>query len=70
MSVTDRREAVKELTDEGHSNREIAEIIGVSDQTINNDAKNLAPEGPKSKETPTDPANNLAPLDAVAALAA
>lgn len=43
-----RAELVAWLAGEGMSNRLIADVIGVSDQTVNNDvnaaAKNLAPE--------------------------
>lgn len=43
-----RREVVSELAGSGMSNRAIADVIGVSDQTVNNDvnagAKNLAPD--------------------------
>jgi len=55
MSIEERREAVKNLTDEGHSVREIAGIIGVSHGTVGNDVQKLTPPEP---------------LDAVAALAA
>lgn len=41
MSVADRREAIKNLTAEGESLREAAEIIGVSHQTVANDVKDL-----------------------------
>ena len=41
MQVEERREAVKNLTDDGLSLREIAEVTGVSHQTVANDVKNL-----------------------------
>jgi N6-adenosine-specific RNA methylase IME4 len=43
MSVAERQEAVKNLTAEGHSLRESAEILGVSHQTVANDVNNLTP---------------------------
>ena len=36
-----RREAVKNLTDEGLSTREIADVIGTSHQTVANTVKDL-----------------------------
>jgi N6-adenosine-specific RNA methylase IME4 len=41
MSVAERREAVQNLTADGHSIREVAEIIGVSHGTVGNDVQNL-----------------------------
>ena len=43
MSVTERRGAVKNLTDDGLSTREVAEILGVSHMTTHNDVKNFTP---------------------------
>lgn len=44
MSVAERREAVRNLTDEGHSAREAAEILGVSHDTAARDVRNLTPD--------------------------
>ena len=43
------------------SNRQIARTLGVSDQTVNNDAKNLAAARDKSGGAATGSAKNLAP---------
>jgi N6-adenosine-specific RNA methylase IME4 len=43
LSIAERREAVKNLTDEGYSTREVGEILGVSNVTAFNDVKNLTP---------------------------
>jgi hypothetical protein len=37
MSIADRREAVAELTEEGMTRRETAEILGVDEKTVRND---------------------------------
>jgi hypothetical protein len=50
------------------SNRRIAKLLGVSAETINKDAKNLAPENQKAKNNKgkkDEPANNLALTDRV-----
>lgn len=44
MSVPDRRAAVKELTDDGMSTREIGDVLGVSHVTVADDVKNLTTE--------------------------
>jgi hypothetical protein len=44
MSIPERREAVRDLTEEGHSAREIAEIVGVSPDTAARDVRNLTPK--------------------------
>lgn len=54
LSVEERHGAVKELTDEGLSTRQIAAVTGVSHMTVANDVKKLTPEP--------------APIDALAAL--
>jgi transposase len=46
LSVEERREAVKELTDEGMSGDDIAEVLGVGERTVDRDrAKAKAPDG-------------------------
>jgi transposase len=39
LSVEERREAVKELTGEGMSQREVAEVLGVHQTTVHEDLK-------------------------------
>ena len=41
LSIEERREAVKNLTDEGHSAREVAQIVGGSHETAASDVRNL-----------------------------
>ena len=55
MTAVERAKAVKNLTDENYSSREIADIVGVSHVTVASDVKNLTA--------------HKKPLDAVAALA-
>lgn len=43
LSIDERREAVKNLTEDGHSTREVAEVLGVSNVTVFNDVKKLTP---------------------------
>jgi transposase len=50
MSVPDRQEAVKELAAKGHSQREIAELVGVNEKTVRRDAANAAPEEKITRE--------------------
>jgi N6-adenosine-specific RNA methylase IME4 len=47
LSVDDRREAVRNLTADGHSTREAGEILGVSHDTIHRDVRNLTATGEK-----------------------
>lgn len=66
MSIEDRREAVKELLDEGFSQRQAAEIIGVAEGTVRNDkaAQNCAlePEPTHTEQAQSDgSAQNYAP---------
>jgi DNA-binding CsgD family transcriptional regulator len=69
LAVEDRREAVAELTDQGHSQREIGEVLGVSQMTVSRD---LAPETNDSESPPEGVTSetNVSPVDAVATLAA
>lgn len=43
LSIDERREAVKDLTADGQSTREVAEILGVSHVTVADDVKKLTP---------------------------
>lgn len=81
LSVDERREAVKQLTAEGDSQREIADVLGIGLGTVNGDLSNVqnrTPEvaKPKQNEVAEDPdvqdrtAVELPPIDALAALAA
>jgi hypothetical protein len=74
QSITERREAVKELTADGHSNREIGQILGVDHQTINNDLRGENSPLPSKESSDSNGADEsigeFSPLDAVAVLAA
>ncbi len=39
LSIEDRREAVKELTDDGHSQRQVGEVLGIDHKTVSNDLR-------------------------------
>jgi len=53
LSVGDRKEAVKLLTDQGLSNRQIAKVVGASEPTVrrdraaSNDAKTASNDAPE-----------------------
>jgi DNA-binding NarL/FixJ family response regulator len=51
MSIPERRDAVAELIDEGNSNREIANVLGVDEKTVRNDAEKSAPEVKERRKT-------------------
>lgn len=67
MSIEDRREAVKELLEEGFSQRQTAEIIGVDEGTVRNDKKTAensasAPKPATAEQHQSNPsAENSAP---------
>ena len=66
MSIPQRREAVAELLDEGFSNRQAAEILGVDEGTVRNDkaAENSAPDMDATvpdQQTEDEAAENSAP---------
>lgn len=74
MSIPDRREAVRELKADGHSNRETAEVLGVGEATVRRDT---APNGAADSQKPSGNNGSGAPngaptppVDAVAILAA
>jgi transposase len=75
-SISERREAVKELTAEGLSQREIGEVLGVDPMTVNRDLRRVAnaTEGEEEINPVTgsddDSVANATPLDAFATLAA
>jgi hypothetical protein len=60
------REAVKELSETGHSVREIADIIGVSKSVVSETGQNLKPEPPdeleQSKKREAEVVRDLRPL--------
>lgn len=62
MSIPERRGAVEELAAEGHSNREIGNLLGVDEGTVRGDrrAENSAPDGKNGTEISTR-AENSAP---------
>lgn len=55
LSIEDRREAVKELLDDGFSQRQAAEIIGVDHKTVGNDKAAIqgGENSPKQEKSPT-----------------
>lgn len=55
MSIPDRREAVAELTEEGLSNREQAQVLGVDEGTIRNDKRPAEDSAPEAAATVDDP---------------
>ena len=64
LTIDERREAAKELKEQGKSQRQIADVLGVDEKTIRNDiAENSATEKkpePNSKENLSDDAENSA----------
>jgi hypothetical protein len=50
LSITERREAAAELADRGMSQREIADVLGVSHDTVNRDLKPDAFASPEPEE--------------------
>lgn len=74
LSISERREAVKELAADGRSQREITEITGLGLGTVNRELNDHVPNGTqeaaKGKEASNDSVPNGTPLDAIAALAA
>jgi phage N-6-adenine-methyltransferase len=63
LSITDRREAVRELSEDGMSNRQIAEVIGVSPKTVDREstASNDAPLAADTDVNGPTTASNDAP---------
>lgn len=72
LSVEERHGAVKELKGEGLPNRKIAEVLGVDEKTVRNDAEKSAPrqlEAAQLSGFEVGDAEKSAPVDAMAALA-
>jgi len=72
MSITERKEVVAELAVEGHSNREIAAVIGTDETTVrrDRDAANAARQDEKFNEIEDvgiNTAANAATIDAIPA---
>jgi len=55
MSIPERREAVRELTDEGLSQREVADVLGVDHKTVSNDLRRGENSPEKDEETTKSP---------------
>jgi hypothetical protein len=55
MSAPERREAVKELAAEGHSNREIGGILSVDEKAVRNDGAELSAPPTKDSVKPATP---------------
>lgn len=65
--------AVAELTDDGMSQREVGEVLGVNAATVNRDVANATAvdaEEPEINTLEQDSVANASPIDTVAALAA
>ncbi|MDA2928469.1 hypothetical protein MYX84_00750 [Acidobacteria bacterium AH-259-O06] len=54
MSIPERRQAARELAEDGESTRGIAEILGTSHTTIENDIGTNVPLDEKREEETTD----------------
>jgi hypothetical protein len=60
MSIVDRRQAVKELTDDGYSTRDIGEVLGVDHATAARDVANATGASKKPKEKKTKKTDTVA----------
>ena len=71
MAIPDRREAVKELSADGHSNVAIGEILGVDEKLVRLDkgSENSEFIQENASDSHNGRSENSEPLDAVAALA-
>jgi IS30 family transposase len=71
LSITDRREAARELAEEGHSTREIGEVLGVGNATVWRDIVPNETQPAQRKQDFEDSAvSDETTLDAIAALSA
>src|SRR5690606_4836502 len=57
MSIEERKQAVLELAEEGHSQREIGEVLGVSEATVNRDLKPVTSVTPRADHSPVTSAD-------------
>ena len=55
LSVNERKEAAKELTAEGMSQREVAEVLGIGTMTVNRDLQDV----PNGTEKPCSSADSV-----------
>lgn len=58
LSIADRREAAKELTEEGMTQREVADVLGVGVATVHRDTSDRVPNGtppPTNEQVVVDP---------------
>lgn len=72
MAISERKEAIAELSADGYSNREIAAVVGIDEITVRRDkgATNVAPLEENNNTINEDhesSATNVAPLDAIPA---
>lgn len=69
LSIEERREAVKDLTEEGFSTREAGEILGVSNATVSTDVKNLTePDDNTVYKIGPPPSNQTCKVEDLAAI--
>lgn len=76
LAIPERREAAKELTADGLSQREVGEVLGVTEATVNRDLHRVTNVTPQTDETnknagsENEAVTSVTPLDAIATLAA
>jgi predicted transcriptional regulator len=61
MSIPERREAVAELADEGMTQRQIGDVLGVSPATVNEDLKPPVQNRTPESDLEPDPVQNRTP---------
>src|SRR5215467_14191617 len=53
LSIPERQQAVKELTAQNYSLREVGEILGISHETVRGDVNNLTARNPRTLSSGT-----------------
>lgn len=61
LSVPERQEAVAELAEDGMSQKEIAEVVGVTPMTISRDVTNVSSEQSSSQDAAPESVTNVIP---------
>lgn len=65
MAIPERREAVKELADEGMSQRAIAAVVGVDQSTVSDDVRAVDGKPSRKRRNPDTNAANTDPDDGI-----